>query len=300
MSEPVAPPEEQLELFQSRLPKKPYCTDDLPAGLQVRPQHTATRKRYIQANPPWLRSWLIFDVDRPGAALAWDDAHLPEPIWTSMNRENGHAHLCWGLDAPVLLGHHDRARPMRYLAAVEQAMRVKLEADPGYSGLITKNPQHRDWQTLWARSGGLYDLSDLSEWLDLPKHVDRRRKAEDVGLGRNVTVFDWLRQHAYRSVKGWKRAGGHGVYLRWQSYLYDLALQRNGDFPQPMDPKECYHIARSVGHWVWTHFDIEGSDRRFSALQSHRGKMGGRPQQYASAAEKQRAYRERQKALRKP
>lgn len=268
---------DQLELFRQRLPAKPYCSDDLPSGLQVRPQRTAAKKRYIQANPPWLRSWLIFDVDRPGAALAWDDCHLPEPIWTSMNRENGHAHLCWGLDAPVLLGHHDREKPMRYLAAVETAMRVQLEADPGYSGLVTKNPANPHWHTLWARSGGLYDLSDLSEWLELPRYVDRRHKPEQIGLGRNVTVFDWLRHYAYRAVKGWKRTGGQGIYVRWHNHLYDMALQRNGDFPQPMDPKECYHIATSVAHWVWTKFDIETSDKRFSALQSHRGSKGGRP-----------------------
>jgi DNA-binding CsgD family transcriptional regulator len=269
--------DEQLELFQSRLPKKPYCTDDLPAGLQVRPQRTATRKRYIQANPPWLRSWLIFDVDRPGAALAWDDAHLPEPIWTSQNRDNGHAHLCWGLDAPVLLGEHDREKPMRYLSAVEAAMRAKLDADPGYSGLVTKNPAHPHWRTLWARSGGLYDLSDLSEWLNLPKFIDRRKKPERVGLGRNVATFDHVRHIAYRSVRGWKNAG-KGAFVYYQAHLHDLAQQfTHNEHPSPLDRRECYHIARSVAKWTWTHFDIESSDRRFSELQSYRGKMGGRP-----------------------
>ena len=268
---------DQLELFWQRLPEKPYCSDDLPSGLQVRPQHIASRKRYVQANPPWLRSWLIFDVDRKTAALAWDDAGLPEPFWTSQNPANGHAHLAWGLDAPVLLGEHDRAQPMRYLAAVETAMRAAMGADPGYSGLVTKNPANSSWRTLWSRSAGLYDLHDLSEYLDLPRYVDQRRKPEEVGLGRNVTVFDWLRFYAYKSVRGWKKSGGQGVYLRWQSHLYDIALQRNGDFPQPMDYKECFHIAKSVAHWVWTVFDPDASDERFSALQSYRGKQGGRP-----------------------
>lgn len=272
----------QLELLQSRLPSKPYCTDDLASGLMIRPLATATRKRYIQANPPWLRSWLIFDVDRPGAALAWDDAHLPEPFWTSQNPENGHAHLCYGLDAPVLLGHHDRQKPMRYLAAVEAAMRVKLNADPGYSGLITKNPMHRDWRTFWHPAGGLYDLDDLSEWLDLPKFINKRDRPELVGIGRNVDTFDHIRHLAYRMVRGWKAQGGRGVFVYYLNHLHDLAQQyTHNEHPSPLDAQECYHIAKSVARWTWTHFDIEASDKRFSERQARRGSKGG---QKASAA----------------
>ena len=269
---------DQLELFQSRLPSKPYCADDLASGLMIRPSATAARKKYIQANPPWLRSWLIFDIDRPGAAVAWDDALLPEPFWTSQNPENGHAHLCYGLDAPVLLGHHDRQRPMRYLAAVEQAMRVKLEADPGYSGLITKNPTHKAWRTFWHPVGGLYCLDDLSEWLELPKFINKRDKPESVGIGRNVDTFDHLRHLAYRQVRGWKVQGGRGVYVYYLNHLHDHAQQyTHNEHPSPLDVRECHHIAKSVARWTWNHFDIEASDKRFSELQSKRGKMGGRP-----------------------
>lgn len=269
---------DQLELFQSRLPSKPYCSDDLAAGLMIRPSAGATRKRYIQANPPWLRSWLIFDIDREGAALAWDDAYLPEPFWTSQNPANGHAHLCYGLDAPVLLGHHDRQRPMRYLAAVETAMSVALEADPGYSGLITKNPMHKAWRTFWHPVGGLYCLDDLSEWLELPKYVNNRDKPERVGIGRNVDTFDHIRHIAYRSVRGWKAQGGSGVYVYYLAHLHDHAQQyTHNEHPNPLDVRECHHIAKSVARWTWNYFDINASDRRFSELQSYRGKQGGRP-----------------------
>lgn len=269
---------DQLELFQSRLPSKPYCADILANGLMVRPRKTATQKRYIQANPPWLRSWLIFDIDRADAAVAWDDAHLPEPFWTSQNPKNGHAHLCYGLDAPVLLGHHDRQRPMRYLAAVEAAMRAKLDADPGYSGLITKNPMHKSWRTFWHPTGGLYDLHDLSEWLELPKYINKRDKPERVGIGRNVDTFDHLRHLAYRSVRGWKAQGGQGIFPRYMNSLHDHAQQyTHNEHPTPLDRRECHHIAKSVARWTWNHFDIEASDKRFSELQSRRGKRGGRP-----------------------
>lgn len=273
---------DQLNLFQSRLPSKPYCSDDLSSGLMIRPRKTARRMKYIQVNPPWLRSWLIFDVDRPGAALAWDYAHLPEPLWTSQNPENGHAHLCYGLDAPVLLGHHDRQKPMRYLAAVETAMRAKLEADPGYSGLITKNPMHKAWRTFWHPVGGLYDLADLCECLELPRYINKRDKPERVGLGRNVDTFDHIRHLAYRIVRGWKAQGGSGVFVYYLNHLHDLAQQyTRNEHPTPLDAKECHHIAKSVALWTWNHFDIDASDRRFRELQRIRGSAGGKK---ASAA----------------
>lgn len=264
----------QLELFESRLPHRPYCTDDLDAGLRIRDARRAARHRYIQANPPWLRAWILCDVDRPGAAFAWDDALLPEPAWTATNPVNGHAHLAWGLDAPVLLGQHDRQQPMRYLAAVESAIRAKLEADTGYSGLITKNPMHQDWQVLWGRR--LYDLAELSEYLDLPKHAPRR-KPERVGLGRNVSTFDHVRHQAYPAVRGWKDAKIQGAYVQWLAWLYHLALDyTHAEHPSPLDYRECHWIAKSVARWVWTRFDIEGSDQRFSARQAARGKKGGK------------------------
>lgn len=265
---------DQLELFQSRLPSKPYCTDNLASGLMIRPSATATRKRYIQANPPWLRSWLIFDIDRAGAAVAWDDANLPEPFWTSQNPKNGHAHLCYGLDAPVLLGHHDRQRPMRYLAAVETAMRAKLEADPGYSGLITKNPMHKSWRTFWHPVGGLYCLDDLSEWLELPKYINKRDKPERVGIGRNVDTFDHLRKvRAYPNVLKWKGRKEHGVFVRWIAWLHEMAQQHTHEnHGSPLDYRECHHIAKSVGTWTWKNF----SESERSEWARAKGRAGGK------------------------
>ena len=94
----------QLDLFCSGLPRRPYAVDQLGHRLLITSAPRAMRQRYIQVNPPWMRVFLVFDVDRQEAALAWEDADLPPPLWTAVNRENGHAHSGWALDAPVLLG----------------------------------------------------------------------------------------------------------------------------------------------------------------------------------------------------
>jgi hypothetical protein len=270
----VTPHQLDLGLFGSadRLPRRPYCADDLEDGLRIRSLKQAISKPYIQINPPHLRVWSIYDVDRPGAALAWEDAMLPPPAWAAVNRENGHAHLVYGLTAPVLVDSPDmRQEPLRYLCAVEAAFRVALEADSGYSGLITKNPTNPLWRVLKGPQRG-YELGELAEWVDLSKHAPRR-KPEEVGLGRNVTLFDWLRQHAYRHIRHYK--GDVRNFLVWQSHLNTKALMRNGDFLHPLDGREVWAINKSVSRWTWNRFDLAASDARFSKLQAHRGRQGG-------------------------
>jgi hypothetical protein len=264
---------DQLELFNpSRWPKRPYCTDDLETGLRIRSLSAALKRQYIQANPPYLRVWSIFDVDRPGAACAWEDADLPPPSWTSINRENGHAHLVWGLEAPVLVDSPDmRQGPLRYLCAIEEAFRTRLQADSGFSGLITKNPSHPIWKTLQGPRLA-YSLADLAEWIDLPKHLPKR-KPEEIGLGRNVTVFEWLRQYAYRNIRRFK--GDIRNFVLWQTHLYTRALERNGEFRYPLEGREVWHIVKSVSKGTWRRFDLEASDERFSALQAARGRASG-------------------------
>jgi len=238
--------------------------------MVIRSLASAIKRPYIQANPPHLRVWSIFDVDRPGAAVLWEDQGLPPPSWAAVNRENGHAHLVWGLSAPVLVDSPDlKQGPLRYLCAVESAFRARLQADQGYSGLITKNPAHPLWKTLRGPRLG-YELGELADWVDLPKHLPKR-KPEEVGLGRNVTVLDWLRHYAYRQIRHYK--GDVRNFVLWQSHLNNKALERNGDFPYPLDGREVWHIAKSVSKWVWHKFDLEASDARFSALQAYRGKQ---------------------------
>ena len=131
----------QLELIfnENRLPKAPYCTDNL-GNLSIRRLKSAVNRRYIQVNPPKLFFWLCLDVDRPAGALAWEDCNLPSPNFATTNPENGHAHLVYGLSAPVLTTEAAREAPLRYLNAIRTAYTAITGADQGYTGLITKTP----------------------------------------------------------------------------------------------------------------------------------------------------------------
>lgn len=255
-----------LEIFRSSLPSRPYCSNDLEQGLIIRPGALALEHRYIQPNPPTARRWLIFDVDRPGAAFSWEDGHLPAPTIITTNPTNGHAHILYGITVPVVTTEAGRAAPLRYAAAVEAAFSEGLGSDRGYSGLITKNPFSPAWNILTP--GKLYELGELAEWVDLNS---RRARREVVGLGRNCTLFDDLRRWAYQHLD--KHQGGFDSWLQ--------ALQRRAEalntFPQPLPTQEVSGIAKSVSRWVWTRYKGRLPDQQFSARQAARGRQGGRP-----------------------
>ena len=277
-------PAEQLELFRGNLPRKPYCTDDL-GQLQIRSVAHAVKRRYIQPNHPNSKLWLLYDIDRAtGPEEVTDDLNLPAPtIWVK-NRANGHAHALYALETPVHMNPSSSAQAIRFAGALDVAMSAALDADPGYAGLICKNPLHSFWETYTL--GNVYDLAELAEYVDLNRFSDRRRNLPDVGLGRNVTLFERLRTWAYRAIRqGWPH------YEQWLRACESRAQGYN-DFEAPLPLSEVKATAKSVAKWTHKNMSPAG----FSAVQASRGRRGGKAssrRKYASNAEKQRAYRER-------
>lgn len=264
----------QPDLFlQERIPHKPYCTDDLTAGIRPRSYAHAIKRRYVQVNPPHLRVFLLFDLDYAGAGLAWEDNNLPMPAWAAINRENKHAHLAYALSAPVLTADYGgRQAALRYLAAVEAAYRAKLRGDDGFSGLITKNPVHPFWELLRGVPDAVhgYDLPYLADFVDLDrfKPYVGRSNVEAVGLGRNCTVFNIVSRWAYKNVLTFKQQGF--TLQGWLKEVNYQCLRVNGDFPTPMLENEVKCIAKSIGNWVWTRFTPQGKSAWHSAQNKRR------------------------------
>ena len=274
---------QQLDLFTpERWPKKPYCSDDKSAKW-VRQLKTAIKQPYIQANPPHLRVWMLFDIDRPDGAYRWYDVNLLPPTWNSVKRSNGHSHMAYGISAPVLVDSPDmRQKPLRYLCAIEAGFMERLGADRDYSGLMTKNPIHPDWDTLTY--GGpdllLYDLDYLAEWVDLSKFIPKRGKnPEEIGIGRNCALFEDLRHWAYKNIRIYRFEGLPG-WNPWVAACRDWALERNGYFSNPLDHREVWHVCKSVSKWTWRNMTLEGwrqwvAKTHSSEIQAKRGRKSG-------------------------
>lgn len=190
-----------------------------------------------------------------------------------MNKANGHAHLLYALKTAVRTAPDGKIKPLKYAAAVESALREKLGADVGYSGLICKNPNHDSWQlAVWQPE--LYTLDWLADSLDLNSANDKTI-LPDYGLGRNCTLFDKTRKWAYRAIRqGWPE------YNYWLEACFQRAEGYNLQFSQPLSRNEVIGIAKSIAKWTNKYFSEETFSSyvkrsHTSSLQSARGRIGG-------------------------
>ena len=278
--------------FVERLPLRPYCTNDKSSGLLIRPQATALGYRHIQYNPPPHVSCLVFDIDHPEGYTAWRDAGLPTPHWISINQSEtldekgvshrGRAHIGYLLAAPVARTNAARQKPLRYLAAIEHVMAHRLGADMRFSGLITKNPVHSDWWTIWHNVEP-YSLDYLAEFCpdaELAAYNSRSRK-EVGGLGRNVTLFDNVREWAYSAVRTYWRPNG---YEAWANAVRAACESSNAfglEQGGPLPVSEIKSTAKSIARWVWRNLTpsafADYVDRTHtSEIQARRGAKGGK------------------------
>lgn len=251
----------QPDLFHT-LPAYMRCTDDPSSGMEKLPKLDALQRAYIAPNPRNLICAMAFDIDRPAAAVAWEDARLPPPSWVTKNPASGHAHHTYLLNAPVARSMRSRNSPQRYLARIQHGMTARLKADASYSHVLTQTPHHERWVT-WIPTGRhvqLYELDYLRDFLgdDLPLRI--RREAA-VGEGRNVTLFDGLRFWAYRARPDYDNENIWHEACRERAHAINI-------FACPLPLREVDHTARSVAKWTWKHFSLAS----FRAVQEGRGK----------------------------
>lgn len=254
-----------LAHFKRWVPRHPYATDNPGEGVWRQPKFAALKCRYIQPNT--IMTWCLgFDCDHDAAFWAAEDGLLPPPNIIVLNPQNGRGHLSYFLKNPVPRTDFSRIRPIHYLAKIERGMVKRLDADPGYAALITKNPLHNFWRTIeWHNH--LYLLGELDAHLHAHNCV-ATPSHEVSGLGRNCALFDDLRHRAYRKVREFKR--NRVPKSEFDAWAREQAHAINSQFPLPLPLSETQAIARSVAKWVWARFE----DHAFRQLQSERGRRG--------------------------
>lgn len=269
----------QIELFRQSLPERPYCADEFPLQM-IRDKASAMRRRYIQPNAPWDLRWLLYDVDRETSLWDWQEKRVAAPNIVAMNRDNGHAHLFYGLAVPVherFGGRRPKDHPLRYAASIDVAMTEALEADPGYVKHLAKNPLHDSWHVQTFQDVP-YELGWLADYLDLEPYRDKRRNLPEIGLGRNCTLFDRVRMWAYREIRGiWQDSLGLWTYDLWFASVVKKAEIVNMEFTPSLPHSEVKATAKSIARYVWEHMTPEGfrawgDNRRAKSLKVRRAK----------------------------
>jgi len=262
---------------QQWLPLWPLASDDLRQGVYRMNRDSALGLRYIEANPHALSNLLVVDIDHDDAVLRamWDrSGWLPNAVVE--NPENGHAHAVWALREAVTRTEYARRAPLAFAAAVTEGLRRSVDGDLGYSGLITKNPVHKEWEATWL-TDHLYELEELREHLDSsgfmpPASWARARRKNPVGLGRNCDIFESARNWAYREVRNhW--GNSFGLHTAITAHVHTL----NAQYSEPLRHSEAKAIAESIWRWITTKSRIwrDGPavyEATFSLIQHHRGK----------------------------
>ena len=113
----------------------------LRVRLRQLPQTRTQPALRIRRNYPG-RATHFPDSGWPGGKLL-----LPAPSWLVLNtraltptRRAGGIHCVFALEVPIARHNEAHTAPLSYLAHVADRLAHHLGADPGYTGLITRNP----------------------------------------------------------------------------------------------------------------------------------------------------------------
>lgn len=255
-----------LQDFNDRLHHTLLCSNNLAFGTMCRKKKFALKHDYIQFNDLFIK-FLVLDIDRPASAMDWIDLNLPAPHFVVMNPKNSHCHYIYALALPICRTDNARLKPLEYFAKIQQAYTSVLRADPTFAGLLTKNPNSETWKVAqWATYP--YTLEYLADFVELPKRLTKKNV---IGEGRNVYLFNAIRQFAYKEILFYKKNGA--TQSDFQAVL-GAKIERMNVFAnsEGLSPNELKNIVKSVSKWVWRNFSAEA----FSNIQSHRGKSSAK------------------------
>lgn len=264
--------EKTLETYLSKLPLKPYYTDDYHFGKKIANHNVALKARHIQPNSNTHIYYMLFDVDSTTSAMDWYDLNLPAPHLVVKNPANGHSHLTYILDTSVKADVSGRSKPLNYFSDIELGLAIKMRADLSYNATLTKNPFSDDWQTFSFESEP-YELGYLNEFVNkelIAKYKDAQKtKGKNAGFStsRNCQLFEDLRNWAYKNFS----SDNFYAELEWQADLLN-------SFAAPLNSNEVRVISNSVYSFISKNFSLE----RLAKLKSNRAsqsglKGGGRP-----------------------
>ena len=243
----------------------------------VRSWRTAPARAWAWPLVEWSRTGnsyaaIGFDCDsrdavERAAASCMAAGDLPTPNVYATRTATGHAQIFYLLDRPVHRGDQARAKPLRYLARVSEYYRASLGADSGYTGVLSSNPIHGDYQASYPRSDP-YTLADLASWIPKGWRVPRPATTAE---GRNNELFSALCKLALR-------CSDDGL-LQWARTI-------NSEFAVPLADAEVRVTWGSVCRYR-ARWRVHGHQQAWLWKQAARGRKSGE-RRLASVADRDR------------
>lgn len=261
--------------YYTALPEKPFYSADKRQHGKFDTRENVINAPYLGHNFP-LVNFIHVDCDYPNPMLHVYESDLPKPTFAiySKNKKGAPnragAHLVYQLASPC---HHRKSsrKTIEIFQHVTWGLRDTLCADKIIykEKQLAKNALATDfWET--DVIGGQWFLQDLIAelrrvgWRPTPKkelHDKNRIEdlfdkqclnfAEYVGIGRNQTLFDYIRHFAYRQA-------AEGRCVTYQ-VAYDILIAEAKAvnerlipqfFPRPLPHIELYSTCRSIAKYV--------------------------------------------------
>ena len=272
-------PAEQLSLFAPQIVREhgltefhaaPFVShgrraDGSWAGTYRVSPEAAWEYPEIELRTPNSCPVLLFDCDQGSAnpiAAALAEV-LPWPNWICRRGESGGCHAAYCLQRAVLTRPEDLSTPQQALTRITEFYTQELRADPRYTGVLTHNPVHEQWETEWGYKWG-YGLDELSQFLPPGYRMPCLDKIQS-SQGRNSGLF--------KAGMKWC-----GLPRNWTNLgaVYPYLTALNGGLAIPLPLREVEGIAKSVVN-ISSHNLASGQTQaRFSQIQAARGRKGGR------------------------
>ena len=168
----------------------------------IRSWRTSPVRAWVQPLVEWARTpnsivALAYDVDGREAVERLAAANLggdrtPKPNIAIYRKLTGHAHAIYTLRRPVLRGANARPFPLAVLGRCSEWLRLQLQADAGFAGVLVANPVHADYDSIWLRRQA-YSLDELRAYI--PRGW-RQPRPPQTDAGRNSALFQALMQYA--------------------------------------------------------------------------------------------------------
>lgn len=255
----------------------PYLAElykELPAKLRFSPTKCETKFRkktpklvtnnpYIGYNTPFVTKFIVIDLDYNNSLIAYYDAEIPRPQFVIKNPKNGHCQYLYRLKDPVSFFAKSRQAPIDLLNAVEWALNDVLKGDKAFSGYLAKNLFNTAHE-LYYTGAEPYALGELAKFLNLPSYIPPSA-INDESYGRNVSIFNAVRQQAYAIA-----------YSSNYTQLYSQCLEWATKHNERYNPRLPYNEIKSISKSIARYCTSTRFRRSYSELQAHRGAKGGK------------------------